>query len=128
MESEFRKRHREAFEKAMSEQGAAAFFERFLVTQSKLKEELKTDPAAMRKYMDRPGKIDEHSDSMNPEEREKAVLDAMERAGIPPEVIYAYRKTRLVTAGNSQLSEEDTARWEAAIEEYQKQHPDQGGS
>jgi hypothetical protein len=48
------------------------------------------------------------------------VLDAAKRAKLPPEEIYAIRKTgRMVTEKNKQLlSPEDIAEWNAALEEY----------
>jgi hypothetical protein len=44
---------------------------------------------------------------------------AMARAGIRPEMIYAHRKTGLVTEENRhKLLPEDMAVWEAAVDEY----------
>ena len=48
------------------------------------------------------------------------VLDAMRKAGTPPEIMYAYRKTGLLRVGG--LSDawppDRTAEWNQAIEEY----------
>jgi hypothetical protein len=47
-------------------------------------------------------------------------VQAMVRAGIRPEIIYAHRKTGLIVTEESlhKLLPEDVAAWEAAIDEY----------
>lgn len=53
---------------------------------------------------------------------ERETLDAMLRAGTPPELMYAYRKTgRLLTKKASRLiPDKDVQEWHDAIAEYQK--------
>jgi len=62
---------------------------------------------------------------MSEDELRRTMVETMKRAGTPPEMVYAFEKTgRLVTAENaSQLSEEDLAEWDAAVEEYWAKHP-----
>jgi hypothetical protein len=59
-------------------------------------------------------------DAPGPEELRSQAVEIMQRAGIDPALIYAYRKTGLmVTEDNkSLLSERDLAEWNAAIDEY----------
>jgi hypothetical protein len=48
------------------------------------------------------------------------MVAAMTQAGVAPAIIHAYRRTgRIVTLDNvTQLSDDDLAEWQAAIEEY----------
>jgi hypothetical protein len=50
----------------------------------------------------------------------KQVIAAMRVAGIPPQLIYAYERTGflLLEEGYKNLSPEDKAEYDAAIEEY----------
>jgi len=61
---------------------------------------------------------------MSEEELKAVMLDLMKRAGADPALIYAFEKTgRLVSEENAkQLSDEDIAEWNAAIEEYRAKH------
>jgi hypothetical protein len=56
---------------------------------------------------------------------DNAMIEAMERAGIRPELIYAYRKTGLIvtTDNRHRVSSEDMAAWDAAMKEYFKKNP-----
>jgi hypothetical protein len=47
-----------------------------------------------------------------------ALLDAMRKAGTPPEIVYAYKKTGLLLTNDSQASPEAWEEWNAAIAEY----------
>ena len=49
---------------------------------------------------------------------EAEMLDAMRKAGTPPQIVYAYRKTGLLVMEDSPASPGDRQAWEAAIEEY----------
>ena len=56
-----------------------------------------------------------------PEEKLRAeMLDAMKKAGIPAELIYAYEKTGFFPAkeGYANMRSEDQEEWDAAIDEY----------
>lgn len=59
------------------------------------------------------------------EELKRTILGVLQRAKMPPEYIYAFEKTgRLVNEGNkSQLTAEEIAEWDAAIDEYRAKHP-----
>lgn len=48
------------------------------------------------------------------------VVNAMEKAGTPPQIIYAYRKTGLIVTESNRhlLGKADLAEWNAAIDEY----------
>ena len=54
------------------------------------------------------------------EHAEFHMVQAMQTAGIPPELIYAYEKTGLLVTGTNQhlIPEKDLEEWDAAIEEY----------
>lgn len=58
------------------------------------------------------------------DEIKKMMVDTMKRAGIEPARIYAFEKTgRIVTEDNqSQLTAQDIAEWNAAIDEYRAKH------
>jgi UDP-N-acetylglucosamine transferase subunit ALG13 len=59
------------------------------------------------------------------EQVEFQMVQAMQKAGIDPAIIYAYEKTGglLVTEQNQHLiSDRDLATWQAAIEEYRATH------
>jgi hypothetical protein len=51
---------------------------------------------------------------------EAAMLKAMSAADLPPEFIYAYRKTGLIASGSNwkQLHPADRRAWQEAIDEY----------
>ena len=55
------------------------------------------------------------------------VCDAMRRAGVEPRFIYAYEQTGLLlTSINKAVNlPEDVARWDAAVETYEQQHPEE---
>jgi hypothetical protein len=57
---------------------------------------------------------------IDPAELEGEVLGAMRKTGVPPEIIYAYRKTgRLLLRENRDLyPREAQSAWDAAIDEY----------
>ncbi len=59
------------------------------------------------------------------EPTEAMVAQMMRKAGLRPELIYAFEKTgRLVTESNLDvLSEEELKEWEGAIDEYFRKHP-----
>ena len=59
------------------------------------------------------------------EPTEAMVAQTMRKAGLRPELIYAFEKTgRLVTESNlAALSEEEIKEWEEAIDEYFRKHP-----
>ena len=59
------------------------------------------------------------------EPTEAMVAQTMRKAGLRPELIYAFEKTgRLVTESNlDALSEEEIKEWEEAIDEYFRKHP-----
>jgi hypothetical protein len=46
------------------------------------------------------------------------MLDAMRKAGAPPQIVYAYRKTGLLLMEDSPAPPRDRQAWEAAIKEY----------
>ena len=50
----------------------------------------------------------------------KATLDTMRKAGTRPELVYAYQKTGLIVskAGYENMTPEDRAEYDAAIDEY----------
>jgi hypothetical protein len=62
---------------------------------------------------------------MPEDELRKRMVETMRRANTPPEFIYAFEKTgRLVSEQNiSELSAEEVAEWEEAIDEYFRKHP-----
>src|SRR5262249_32410096 len=78
------------------------------------------------KYGREPGPNDPVFFDLPPlEQIEFQTVQAMQKAGIDPAVIYAYEKTGglLVTEQNKHLiSDRDLAQWQAAIEEYQEKH------
>jgi hypothetical protein len=51
---------------------------------------------------------------------EAETLDAMRRAGAPPQILYTYRKTGLIVTESSKdhIPADRRAEWEAAIYEY----------
>ena len=51
-------------------------------------------------------------------------MEVFRLAGTPPDIVYAAQKTgRIVTVDNQHLlSDEELAEWNAAIEEYPRQH------
>jgi hypothetical protein len=53
---------------------------------------------------------------------EQAMIDAMVAADIPPELIYAFKRTgRLVTERNKRLlTREELREWDEAIDEYRR--------
>jgi len=59
-----------------------------------------------------------------PEAVERLTVEAMQRAGLDPALIYAYKKTGLIVTERNQslLSEGDLAEWYAAIDEYDAGH------
>lgn len=63
--------------------------------------------------------------AMSESEIRAAMRAAFERAGVRPELIYAFDKTgRMVTEDNHHLlTAEDLAEWNAAIDEYRRLHP-----
>ena len=73
------------------------------------------DPVFFDPDADTPQKINE-------EYVDKAIIEAMVKAGMDPSYIYAYKKTGLlVTTDNwDKLSPEDQAEWKAAISESEK--------
>ena len=73
------------------------------------------DPVFFDPDADTPQKINE-------EHVDKAIIEAMVKAGMDPSYIYAYKKTGLlVTTDNwDKLSPEDQAEWTAAISESEK--------
>lgn len=46
------------------------------------------------------------------------VLDAMRKAGTPPEIVYAFKKTGMLLTSESNASRKDRREWRRAIEEY----------
>lgn len=67
--------------------------------------------------------FDSHSETPQPEVEEKIrnmMGDTADRAGFPPEIAWAIRKTGLLvsTSGLHLLDEHQLAAWNAALEEY----------
>jgi hypothetical protein len=60
--------------------------------------------------------------AIDPEKHRNQVLEAMEAAGAPPDVAYAYAKTGyLIVAGKEgNFTPEARADWNAAIDEYRR--------
>jgi hypothetical protein len=59
--------------------------------------------------------------ALTPEKMMEGMVDAMRKAGTPPELVYAYVKTggMMVTEDNRHVwQDEDLAEWNAAIENY----------
>jgi hypothetical protein len=54
------------------------------------------------------------------EDVESDIIAAMAKADLPPEIIYAYKKTGLLVSemNRNRLSDEDLEEWNAAIDEY----------
>jgi len=57
-------------------------------------------------------------------EVDEAMLRVLREANVRPEIIYAYQKTgRIVTEETARLlSAEELAEWNAAVDEYRRQH------
>lgn len=55
---------------------------------------------------------------------QKELVNIMRRTGIPPEFIYAYEQTGIlvIEEGYKNLSAEDRAEYDAAIDAYRKRH------
>ena len=98
----------------MSDQAAAALRKQI----ARFREKFGRDPGP-----EDPGFFDPETDTPTPmklDEVEREVLQALVTAGIPPEKIYAYKKTGLIlTEENAdKMLPEDRAAWAQAIEEY----------
>ena len=54
------------------------------------------------------------------EEIERLTIDAMVKTGMPPDLIYAYKKTGLfvTTENKGRISRKDLREWNAAVDEY----------
>jgi hypothetical protein len=65
-------------------------------------------------------------DMPHPEHLEHQIAETMRKAGIAPELIYAFEQTgRLVTTENRELlTDEDLAEWDAAIDAYRAKQGD----
>ena len=59
------------------------------------------------------------------EEMTDGIAQTMQSAGIPGQIIYAYKKTGLIVTETNQhmISESDLAEWNQAIDEYKRQRP-----
>ena len=55
---------------------------------------------------------------------EHEMVQAMQKIGVDPALIYAFEKTGLIVSEDNQnlLSDADLAEWEAAVEEYRTKH------
>ncbi len=60
---------------------------------------------------------------LNSEQSETVITEAMRKAGIDEEFIYAYHKTRFIVGRNTPLTPEEKDEWNAAILEYRKNCP-----
>jgi hypothetical protein len=63
-------------------------------------------------------------DLPNPEHLEAMMVEDMKASGLDPAFIYAFEKTGLLVAEQNQhlISDADLAKWDAAIEEYERTH------
>ncbi|MDA8229962.1 MAG: hypothetical protein M0006_01335 [Magnetospirillum sp.] len=66
---------------------------------------------------------------IDPERLQREMLEVLKAAGIPDELIFAYERTGLMVSELNQhlLSDRDIAEWNAAIDEYFRLHPKEGG-
>lgn len=55
---------------------------------------------------------------INSEWMETQITEAMRKAGVDEELIYAYQKTGFIVGADTPLTDDETAEWEAAIREY----------
>jgi len=69
-----------------------------------------------------------------PEALEQKMMEMLHKAGVRPEIIYAFQKTgRLVTEDNrKKLSRAELKEWEDAVDDWRRQHhrprgPKEGG-
>lgn len=94
--------------------------ERIVQLSPELAEELRHYIQLREKELGRPLRPDEKLFDMTESEMDKVMVDAMQRGGITPEFIYAYRKTgRILTDKNKHLfSPEDLEEWNNAIQEF----------
>jgi len=60
---------------------------------------------------------------LNAEQSETIITEAMRKAGIDEEFIYAFHKTGFIVGRNTPLTPEATAEWNAAIMEYRQKFP-----
>jgi hypothetical protein len=60
----------------------------------------------------------DHPKEINAEWMDTKMSEAMRRAGIPEDKIYAWEKTGFIVTKDSPHTDEDIAEWNAAIEEY----------
>ena len=69
----------------------------------------------------------EEEPATGPLDVSRTLTDAMERAGVHPAYIYAVRRCGFIcTEENaSTLTADQVARWEAALEEWVADHPDE---
>jgi hypothetical protein len=58
--------------------------------------------------------------ALNSEQFETIVTEAMRKAGVDEEFIYAYNKTGFIVGEHTPLTPAETAEWNAAILEYRK--------